>query len=167
MAQARQREANPVSVAWAEARPLLDLARDEPTRLKLRELLRRMIESVVVLIVPRRSHRLAAAPARMARRVTRISVGVTTLSSRKGGPANSLLCRRLAVTRGGPLREWARAARNPIPVSAPRGRAVELAEGRFPRRASYGLEAFDPESMALIEHVEDGEFEPLGEDDEQ
>jgi hypothetical protein len=58
LAEARQRERNPLSVAWAEMRSLLDVATTEKHRLRLRELLRDMIEEILVLITPRRSHRL-------------------------------------------------------------------------------------------------------------
>lgn len=60
LAAARQLESNPRGEAWAEARTLLQAARDEAGRLRLRELLRTVVESVWILIVPRRSHRLAA-----------------------------------------------------------------------------------------------------------
>jgi hypothetical protein len=56
----RQKESNPRGIAWAEALTLLDVAKDEAPRLRLRELLRTIIEEISVLIVPRRSHRLAA-----------------------------------------------------------------------------------------------------------
>jgi DNA invertase Pin-like site-specific DNA recombinase len=59
LAMARQQEANPRATAWAEAQSLLDIAVDEPGRLRLREKLRAIIESIWVLIVPRRPHRLA------------------------------------------------------------------------------------------------------------
>jgi hypothetical protein len=39
---------------------LVDVAKTEGARLRLRELLRTIIEEIVILIVPRRSHRLAA-----------------------------------------------------------------------------------------------------------
>jgi hypothetical protein len=58
-AEIRQQEANPRGVAWAEAQTLLDVAKDEPTRLRLREKLRAIISEIWVLIVPRRPHRLA------------------------------------------------------------------------------------------------------------
>jgi DNA invertase Pin-like site-specific DNA recombinase len=60
LAVARQREANPRSVAWAEAKGLLEVAHDEESRLRLRSLLRGIIESVWMVVVPRRSHRVAA-----------------------------------------------------------------------------------------------------------
>jgi len=56
----RQKESNPQGLAWAETLPLLDVAKDEPSRLRLRDLLRTIIEEIRVLIVPRASHRLAA-----------------------------------------------------------------------------------------------------------
>jgi hypothetical protein len=56
----REKESNPRSIAWAEALSLLDVAKDETGRLRLRELLRTIVEEIWVLIVPRRSHRLAA-----------------------------------------------------------------------------------------------------------
>lgn len=60
LAEIRQRESNPRGVAWAEAQTLLDVASDEAHRLRLRDLLRTIIEGVFVLVVPRRSHRLCA-----------------------------------------------------------------------------------------------------------
>ena len=60
LAEIRQKEANPRSVAWAETLSLLDVAKDEASRLRLRELLRTIVEEVWILIVPRKSHRLAA-----------------------------------------------------------------------------------------------------------
>lgn len=52
-AAARQKEANPTGAAWREARTLLDVARDETSRLRLRSLLRTAIEEVYVLVVRR------------------------------------------------------------------------------------------------------------------
>jgi hypothetical protein len=60
LAALRQRESNPRGVAWAEAISLLDVAKDEVHRLRLRDLLRTIISEIYVLIIPRRSHRLAA-----------------------------------------------------------------------------------------------------------
>jgi DNA invertase Pin-like site-specific DNA recombinase len=60
LAAIRQKEANPRGVAWSEALTLLDVAKDETGRLRLRELLRTIIEEMWILIVPRRSHRFAA-----------------------------------------------------------------------------------------------------------
>jgi hypothetical protein len=60
LAEARQKESNPQSAAWAEAHSLLNVATDDATRLRLRGLLRSIIAGVWVLTVPRRSHRLAA-----------------------------------------------------------------------------------------------------------
>jgi DNA invertase Pin-like site-specific DNA recombinase len=59
-AEARQKEASPQAAAWAEARTLFEVAKDEATRLRLRDLLRQIIDEVRVLVVPRRSHRLCA-----------------------------------------------------------------------------------------------------------
>jgi DNA invertase Pin-like site-specific DNA recombinase len=59
LATLRQKESNPRSVAWVETLTLLDVAKDETKRLRLRELLRTIIAEIQVLIVPRRSHRLA------------------------------------------------------------------------------------------------------------
>jgi hypothetical protein len=59
-AEARQKESSPQSAAWAEARTLFDVATDETTRLRLRDLLRQIIREAWVLVVPRRSHRLCA-----------------------------------------------------------------------------------------------------------
>jgi DNA invertase Pin-like site-specific DNA recombinase len=56
----RQQESNPLSVAWAESRSLFDVATTEEHRLRLRELLRTIVESIWILIIPRRSHRLCA-----------------------------------------------------------------------------------------------------------
>jgi DNA invertase Pin-like site-specific DNA recombinase len=60
LAVIRQDESNPQSAAWSEALTLVDAAKAEGNRLRLRELLRTIVEEIVILIVPRRSHRLAA-----------------------------------------------------------------------------------------------------------
>ena len=60
LVQLRQKESNPRSVAWAETLTLLDVAIDEPHRLRLRELLRTIIQEIRVLVIRRRSHRLVA-----------------------------------------------------------------------------------------------------------
>jgi DNA invertase Pin-like site-specific DNA recombinase len=60
LADLRQKEANPRSMAWTEASTLLDVAESETSRIRLRELIRTMVEEIWVLIVPRRSHRFAA-----------------------------------------------------------------------------------------------------------
>ncbi len=59
LAAARQSESNPRSAAWGEAQTLIDMAKEEAHRLRLRGLLRQIIDTIYVLIVPRRSHRLA------------------------------------------------------------------------------------------------------------
>jgi DNA invertase Pin-like site-specific DNA recombinase len=59
-ALAQQKEANPPGAAWAEAQTLLDVAQDEAARLRLRALLRIIIASMYILVVRRRSWRLAA-----------------------------------------------------------------------------------------------------------
>jgi hypothetical protein len=61
LAEARLRERDPKSAAFAEMVTLVDIATSEQHRLRLRELLRTIIESIWILIVPRRSHRLCAA----------------------------------------------------------------------------------------------------------
>jgi hypothetical protein len=58
LTEARLREQNPKSSAFAEMVTLVDIATSEQHRLRLRELLRTIIEEIWVLIVPRRSHRL-------------------------------------------------------------------------------------------------------------
>jgi hypothetical protein len=60
LAEARQRENNPRGEAFAEAKKLMDVAADEAGRLRLRGLLRTIIDGVYMLTVPRRSHRLCA-----------------------------------------------------------------------------------------------------------
>jgi hypothetical protein len=60
LAVVRQEESGSQGVAWAEAMSLVDAAKTEGARLRLRELLRTLIEEIVILIVPRLSHRLAA-----------------------------------------------------------------------------------------------------------
>jgi DNA invertase Pin-like site-specific DNA recombinase len=60
LAMIRRRESNPRSVAWAEALTLLDVAKVEAHRLRLRDLLRTIIDEIWILIVPRKSHRLVA-----------------------------------------------------------------------------------------------------------
>jgi DNA invertase Pin-like site-specific DNA recombinase len=59
LAELRQKEANPRVNAWSEASSLFDVAKDEPSRLRLRELLRQIVTEIWVLVVPRRSHRFA------------------------------------------------------------------------------------------------------------
>jgi hypothetical protein len=60
LAEARLRERNPKSAAFAEMVTLAAFAASEQHRLRLRELLCTIIESIWVLIVPRKSHRLCA-----------------------------------------------------------------------------------------------------------
>jgi DNA invertase Pin-like site-specific DNA recombinase len=60
LAVARQEESGSSGIAWSEAMTLVDAAQTEGARLRLRELLRTIVEEIVILIVPRRSHRLAA-----------------------------------------------------------------------------------------------------------
>ena len=59
LAAARQREAKPTSSAWTEAKSLLDIAKNEGQRLRLRGLLRQIVDNIQILVVPRRSHRRA------------------------------------------------------------------------------------------------------------
>ena len=59
LAAARQREAKPTSSAWTEAKSLLDIAKNEGQRLRLRGLLRQIVDNIQILVVPPRSHRLA------------------------------------------------------------------------------------------------------------
>jgi DNA invertase Pin-like site-specific DNA recombinase len=60
LTEARQKEASPVGAAWAEAQSLLGVTKNEADRIRLRDLLRQMIEEVYVLVVPQgQSHRLA------------------------------------------------------------------------------------------------------------
>ncbi len=59
LASIRQKESNPRSVAWAEALTLVDVAKDEANRLRLRDLLRTIIDEIWILIIPRKSHRFA------------------------------------------------------------------------------------------------------------
>ena len=60
LAIARQKEAKPQSEAWAEAQSLLKLATDEDHRTRLRSVLRRIVDSMFMLVIPRKTHRLAA-----------------------------------------------------------------------------------------------------------
>jgi DNA invertase Pin-like site-specific DNA recombinase len=60
---AQARQTDPQLAAWAEAQGLLRLAKKHDARLRLRQLLRAMVDVVLVLVVPRRSHRLAAVQA--------------------------------------------------------------------------------------------------------
>jgi hypothetical protein len=61
LAVARQRERTPRTAAFAEASTLFDVAVGEERRLRLRVLLRQLIDSIWILIVPRKSHRLCCA----------------------------------------------------------------------------------------------------------
>jgi DNA invertase Pin-like site-specific DNA recombinase len=58
--QLRQRHANPLGDQWAEAKTLLHAARDQNARLRLRGLLRGLVESVWIVIVPRGTQRIAS-----------------------------------------------------------------------------------------------------------
>jgi DNA invertase Pin-like site-specific DNA recombinase len=63
LAVARQKERHPRSASWAEAFTLMDAAQDEKARLKLRDVLQNMVESVWCLVVPHQSqpsHRFCA-----------------------------------------------------------------------------------------------------------
>jgi hypothetical protein len=60
LAEARLRERNPKSAAFAEMVTLMDVATSELHRLRLRELLRTIIDEVWVLVIPRKSRRLCA-----------------------------------------------------------------------------------------------------------
>ena len=60
LAVLRQEESNPRAVAWSEALSLVNAAKTESSRLRLRELLRTIVEEIRILVIPRRSHRLAA-----------------------------------------------------------------------------------------------------------
>jgi DNA invertase Pin-like site-specific DNA recombinase len=65
LAAARQKAANPLSTAWGEAQSLLNVLESAPdpddARLRLRAALRRIVESVWMLVVPRGKVRLCAA----------------------------------------------------------------------------------------------------------
>jgi DNA invertase Pin-like site-specific DNA recombinase len=64
LAEARQKAAHPLSETWGEAQSLLGALDGSPdpedTRLRLRSALRRMVDSVWLLVVPRGRDRLAA-----------------------------------------------------------------------------------------------------------
>jgi hypothetical protein len=64
LAVARQQAASPLSEAWGEAQSLADAldgaADPQEARLRLRTLLRRMIDSIWMLVIPRGRDRLAA-----------------------------------------------------------------------------------------------------------
>jgi DNA invertase Pin-like site-specific DNA recombinase len=80
---ARQREDNPTPALLAEAQTLLDAAADEPRRLRLRSLLRQLVEGVSVLVVPRRSLKLCAAQLHF-RRGTRRDFLIAYRPARRG-----------------------------------------------------------------------------------
>jgi len=60
LAAAQQRESTPAAVAWTDAKSLFAIAKNEKHRLRLRGLLRQIIDKIWILVVPRASHRLAA-----------------------------------------------------------------------------------------------------------
>jgi DNA invertase Pin-like site-specific DNA recombinase len=60
LAIARQKESKPAAVAWAETQTLIEVARDEATRLRLRGLLQTIVQEAWVLVVAKFPHRLAA-----------------------------------------------------------------------------------------------------------
>jgi DNA invertase Pin-like site-specific DNA recombinase len=61
LTEAQTKAARPQSAAWKDAKTLLAVAADSETRLRLRGLLRQVIEEIVVLIVPRKSWRIVVA----------------------------------------------------------------------------------------------------------
>jgi DNA invertase Pin-like site-specific DNA recombinase len=65
LAQARQREANPLSASWGECKSLLEVvesaADPADVRLRLRSVLRRITDRIMLLVVPRGQYRLAVA----------------------------------------------------------------------------------------------------------
>jgi hypothetical protein len=71
LAVLRQQESNPQGVAWAEVKSLLDVAKDKPSRLRLRELLRTVISEFRACIVRRTSHRFMAVQLHFAAGTTR------------------------------------------------------------------------------------------------
>jgi DNA invertase Pin-like site-specific DNA recombinase len=64
LAEARQKAANPLSAAWGEAQSLLEVldsaADKEDARLRLRAAIRRIVDSIHLLVIPRGRDRLAA-----------------------------------------------------------------------------------------------------------
>jgi DNA invertase Pin-like site-specific DNA recombinase len=64
LAEARQKAAHPLSESWGEAQSLIELLNSAPdpidARLRLRSALRRMVDVIYLLVVPRGSIRLAA-----------------------------------------------------------------------------------------------------------
>src|SRR5262249_54735086 len=64
LAEAKQKASHPLSASWGEAQSLLSVMDSAPdpqdSRLRLRSLLRRMIDSIWLLVVPRGHDRLAA-----------------------------------------------------------------------------------------------------------
>jgi DNA invertase Pin-like site-specific DNA recombinase len=64
LAEAKQKAANPLSSAWGEMQTLLEVIESAPdpddARTRLRTLLRRVVESIWLLVVPRGTIRLAA-----------------------------------------------------------------------------------------------------------
>jgi DNA invertase Pin-like site-specific DNA recombinase len=64
LAEARQKAAHPLSESWGECQSLIDAlenaADKDDARLRLRSALRRMVDSMVLLVVPRVKDRLAA-----------------------------------------------------------------------------------------------------------
>jgi DNA invertase Pin-like site-specific DNA recombinase len=61
LASLRQEEGNPRSELWQEARTLLDLAKDENQRVRLRSVLGGLVDEITVLTVRRQSHRFLVA----------------------------------------------------------------------------------------------------------
>jgi DNA invertase Pin-like site-specific DNA recombinase len=65
LATAREKAANPLSASWGEAQGILAVLESAPdpedARIRLRSALRKMIESIWILVVPRGSDRLCAA----------------------------------------------------------------------------------------------------------
>jgi DNA invertase Pin-like site-specific DNA recombinase len=60
LSQSRRSESSSQSAAWTETMTLIDVAKDESHRLRLRDLLRTVIDEILIVIVKRRSHRFCA-----------------------------------------------------------------------------------------------------------
>lgn len=87
LAQAQREAASPLSAAWGEAKSLLDVLDGSDARLRLRAALRRVVEGIRVLIVPRGQTRLCG-------------VQVWFRGARKGERRDYLILHRAAWANG-------------------------------------------------------------------
>lgn len=130
LARAKARAAHPLSECWGEAKAALDAAPDkEEARLRLRAALRRIVDTIHVLIVPRDRDHIAA----------------VQVDFRAGARRSYLIWHRPPVGRGGSTPGWWRVCSwkltKTAPLPCPQHTWVEVVDG-VPPADWKGTEAF-------------------------